>query len=160
MRDEAKLKQEVEASSLKWDAAHGGYITIRDYFGTKPHTDEHSDNAVILLACVNALLAEFVAQGGTLHKDPDTGTYISGSKGGAGDGGFRLSNSTTGKPGSAHKEAMAVDVFDAGDKLDEWITRDILMKYSLFREAKQWTLGEWCHLQTRPPKSGNRSFNP
>lgn len=159
MRDEAKLKQEVEASSQKWEAAHGGYITIRDYFGTKPHTDEHTANAVELLKCVNALLAEFVAQGGTLHKDPDTGTYISGSKGGAGDGGYRLPTTTTGKPGSAHKEAMACDIFDAGDKLDSWITRDILVKHGLFREAMQWT-PTWCHLQTRPPKSGNRSFNP
>lgn len=159
MRDEQQLKQEVEASSLKWEAAHGGYITIRDYFGTKPHTDEHADNAVILLACVNALLTEYVAHGGVLHRDPDTGTYISGSKGGAGDGGYRPSTTTTGKPGSAHKEAMACDVCDADGKLDEWITRDILVRYQLFREATQWTPG-WTHLQTRPPKSGNRSFNP
>lgn len=160
MRDDLQLKAELEISSQKWEADHGGYITIRDYFGTKQHTDEHTANAVELLKCVNALLAEFVAQGGVLQKDPDTRTYISGSKGGAGDGGFRLSNTTTGRPGSAHKEAMGVDVFDKDNLLDEWITRDILVKYSLFREAKQWTLGEWCHLQRRPPKSGNRSFNP
>lgn len=159
MRDDQQLKQEVAASSLKWEAAHGGFITIRDYFGSKQHTDEHTANAVELLKCVNALLAEFVAQGGTLHKDPDTGTYISGSKGGSGDGGYRVPTTTTGRQGSAHKEAMAVDVFDASENLDNWISRDLLVKYDLYREAKQWTPG-WTHLQTRPPKSGNRSFNP
>lgn len=159
MRDEEHLKSELETSSLKWEAAHGGYITLKDYFQEKLRTSEHEDNAVDLMKRVNALLAEFVSQGGVLSKDPDTGTYISGSKGGAGDGGFRLSTTATGRPGSAHKEGKAVDIFDAGDKLDEWITRDILMRHGLFREAKQWTPG-WCHLTTRPPKSLARSYNP
>lgn len=159
MRDDAKLKQEVEASSLKWEAAHGGYVTLGDYFQDKLHDAEQIESADDLLKRVNALLAEYVSFGGILSKDLDTGTYISGSKGGAGDGGFRLSASITGRPGSAHKEAKAVDIFDAGDKLDEWITRDSLMKFGLFREAKQWTEG-WCHLTTRPPKSLARSYNP
>ena len=158
MRDDQQLKSDLETSSLKWEAEHG-YITLADYFKGKPHTDEHANNAVILLARVNALLAEYVSCGGVMVKDPDTGTYISGSKGGAGDGGFGLSTTTTGKPGSAHKEGMAVDVYDAGEKLDEWISRDILVRYGLFREAKQHT-PNWTHLQTREPKSGNRSFNP
>lgn len=159
MRDDEHLKSELETSSLKWEADHGGYVTLRDYFQEKPHNAEQTESADDLLKRVNALLAEFVSQGGVINKDPDTGTYISGSKGGAGDGGFRLSTTATGRPGSAHKEAMAVDIFDAGDKLDEWITRDILVKYNLFREAKQWTIG-WTHLSTRPPKSLARSYNP
>ena len=158
MRDDQQLKSDLETSSLKWEAEHG-YITIADYFKGKPHTDEHANNAVLLLARVNALLAEYVSCGGVMVKDPDTGTYISGSKGGAGDGGYRLSNSATGKPGSAHKEGMAVDVFDPENKLDDWITHEILIKHGLYREARQWTFG-WCHLQTRPPRSLMRSFNP
>ena len=149
----------MKDAAQKWEAEHG-YITLRDYFQDKPHSAEQTENADDLLKRVNDLLAEYVSCGGVLSKDPDTGTYISGSKGGAGDGGFRLSTTATGRPGSAHKEGMAVDVFDAGNKLDEWITRDILVKYGLYREAKQWTLGEWTHLTTRPPRSLARSYNP
>ena len=159
MRDDQRLRQDEDAIMLKWESDHGGYVTLKDYFKDKPHTDEQAGNAVILLARVNALLAEFVACGGILRIDPDTETHISGAKGGAGDGGFRLSDSTTGKPGSAHKSAMAVDIFDPDDKIDEWCTRDHLVKYELFREAKPFTVG-WTHLQTREPKSGNRSFIP
>ena len=157
-RDADALRADMTGAALKWEAEHG-YITLHDYFGDKPHTQDQEANAIELLKCVNALLAEFVAQGGKLEVDQDTGTHISGSKGGHGDGGFRLSNAVTGKPGSAHKEGMAVDVYDAGEKLDEWISRDILVRYGLFREAAPHTIG-WCHLQTREPKSGNRSFNP
>jgi hypothetical protein len=159
MRDDQQLKSDLETSSLKWEAEHGCYITIADYFGTKPHTAEHTENAIELLRCVNAMFAEYVTQGGILHKDPDTGTYISGSKGGAGDGGFRLPDSATGRQGSAHKEAKAVDPYDPDNRIDEWITRDILIKFGLWREARQHSPG-WVHLQTREPKSHMRSFNP
>lgn len=159
MRDDQRLKKDEDAIMLKWESDHGGYVTLKDYFQSKPHTDEHTANATELLARVNALLAEFVDYGGILQIDPDTLTHISGSKGGAGDGGFRLSDSTTGKPGSAHKSAMAVDIYDIGDLIDAWCTRDHLVKYGLWREAKQWSPG-WFHCQTREPKSGNRSFNP
>ena len=139
-------------------------ISIQQYFGTRidnPEvTEEKLENARILLERVNALLDEAFGVAGILVlNDPDTGTQISGSKGGEGGGGFRLSNATTGKPASAHKLAMAVDVFDPENKLDDWITREILIKHGLYREARQWTLG-WCHLQTRPPRSLMRSFNP
>jgi hypothetical protein len=138
-------------------------ISIEEYFGGKINrpdaTPERKANAEVLLRQVNALIDEARTFGIRVQNDPDTGTQISGSKGGAGDGGFRLSTAATGRPGSAHKEGMAVDVFDPGNRLDEWITRDILVKYGLYREAKQWTEG-WCHLTTRPPRSLTRSYNP
>lgn len=135
-----------------------------EYFGVKINhidaTPERISNAITMLGKVNALLLEASTVGGIrLQHNPNTGTLISGSKGGAGDGGFRLTTSSTGKPGSAHKEGMAVDVADIGDKLDTWITRDILVKYGLYREAVKFTPG-WCHLQIREPKSKNRSFLP
>ena len=137
-------------------------ITIADYFGAKisnpDATTERQANATALLLIVNSLLEEAQTHF-RLQPDPDTGTLISGTKGGAGDGGFRLQSSLTGKPGSAHREGMAVDVFDPGNTLDNWITRDILIKYGLWREAAPFT-PLWCHLQTRVPKSGNRSFLP
>jgi hypothetical protein len=158
MRDEEQLKQDIENADLQWSAEHG-YITLRDYFNGKPHTPEQEANAIDLLQRVNACCAEYVADGGVMTIDPDTGTYISGAKGGDNDGGFRLPASTTGKPGSPHRDANGVDVSDQDNKFDEWLTRDTLVKFGLWREAKQHT-PTWAHLQRVPPKSGNRSFNP
>lgn len=135
-------------------------ITINHYFGNKPYPQEHKENAEKLLSAVNALLHEAVDAGVYDYwLDPDTGTQISGSKGGSGDGGYRLPDSTTGKPSSSHKEARGVDIYDPENKLDAWVTRDHLVKYGLYREAAPFTNG-WLHLTDRAPKSGNRSFIP
>jgi hypothetical protein len=138
-------------------------ITLTQYFGHKADhpdaTPERKANAEHLLEQVNALLDDARQRGIARHEDPDTGTYISGSRGGAGDGGFRLQTSTTGSARSAHKEGLAVDVYDPDNALDDWITNPILSAYALYREAAEATPG-WCHLQTRPPRSGARTFNP
>jgi len=143
-------------------------ITTPEYFGAKSHTDAHETAATDLLDRVNRLIAEAVAVGGFESKiDPDTGTEISGIKGGAGDGGFRLPTATTGRQNSSHKEARGIDVYDPGDWLDAWINESEgdngvnskLQKYGLYREAPHATLG-WCHLTTRAPGSGRRTFVP
>ncbi len=135
-------------------------ITKSQYFNGKPHPIEHEVNADTMLAAVNCLLHEAAAAGVYDYWiDPDTNTQISGKKGGAGDGGYRLPDSTTGKAGSSHREGRGVDVYDPENKLDAWITRDHLVKYGLYREAAPFTL-TWCHLTDRAPKSGNRSFIP
>ena len=133
-------------------------ITWEQYFGAKPHTDEQGAFATNLLFRVNMLLDEARAAG-AYHDaiDPDTGSQISGSRGGAGDGGFRLPTATTGATKSAHKEARAVDVFDPQGHLDAWLTDQTLEKYGLYREAPQSTYG-WTHLTTRAPSSGRRTF--
>lgn len=133
-------------------------ITQTQYFGAKPHTEAQDALATDLLMRVNLLIDEAVDAGFVRSIDPDTGTEISGSKGGAGDGGFRLPGATTGAPNSSHKEARAVDVFDPAGKLDAWITDEVLEKYGLYRETPGATFG-WCHLTTRPPKSGKRTFS-
>jgi hypothetical protein len=139
-------------------------INKTDYFGHKithpDATDERQANADALLQRVNDLL-EHAAQEGAYdgQSDPDTGTQISGSRGGAGDGGFRLTTSATGAPGSAHKEGMGVDVYDPENRLDDWLSDDILALYDLYREHPSATPG-WCHLQTRRPRSGRRTFHP
>ena len=144
-------------------------ITIEQYFREKPRTDEHETAAVDLLERVNALIDEAVVAGAFKRTiDPDTGTEISGSRGGAGDGGFRLPNATTGKSLSSHKEAKGVDVFDPYEQLDDWLTafehdgsggNSKLEEYGLYREAPGATPG-WTHLTTRAPGSGRRTFNP
>jgi hypothetical protein len=139
-------------------------ISLEEYFGIKGKhpdcTQQRRANAVQLMSRVNTLLARAAEDGAyEWEVDPDTGTNISGTRGGAGDGGFRLSTSTTGAPGSAHKEAQAVDIYDPDGALDEWITDEVLQQCGLYREHPAQTMG-WCHLQTRAPKSGNRTFYP
>lgn len=147
----------MTGAALKWEAEHG-YITLHDYFGDKPRTQEQADNATELLRRVNGLLAEYVASGGVMTIDKDTGTYISGAKGGSGDGGFRLPDSTTGAPNSKHRKAQAVDVSDQAEGLDEWLSDKMLTKHGLYRESPLVTI-TWCHLQSMPPGSGNRTYS-
>lgn len=139
-------------------------LTIGEYFGAKfthpDATEARKGNARELLFRVNRLLGAAEEAGVYVAPiDPDTGTCISGSKGGAGDGGFRLQSSTTGAAKSQHKEGSAVDVYDPGDVLDNWITDEILEAYGLFRERQTKTSG-WAHLQSHPPGSGHRTFDP
>lgn len=143
-------------------------ITLTQYFAGKPHAPGLEAVADELLDKVNRLLAE-AHDAGEFGRPvcPNTGSEISGSKGGSGDGGFRLSTATTGAATSSHKEARAVDVYDPGGRLDEWLDQfehgvgdnSKLAEYGLYREAPSATPG-WCHLSTRAPKSGRRTFNP
>ncbi len=143
-------------------------ITSEQYFQAKPHTQEDDIVADDLLVRVNALCEEAERLGLlALLTCPNTGTQISGSKGGSGDGGFRLATATTGATNSAHKEAMAVDVYDPAGALDEWLDafehgvgdNTMLEQHGLYREAPAST-PSWTHLQTRRPRSGRRTFQP
>jgi len=144
-------------------------ITIEQYFGNKAHTPAQETLARDLLWRVEALWAEAVADGVPRHIDPDTGTEISGSRGGAGDGGFRLPTATTGQGLSSHKEARGVDPFDKDDEFDNWLNQfessdgeggnSKLEEYGLHREHPS-TTRTWCHLTTRAPRSGKRTFYP
>lgn len=143
-------------------------ITQEQYFGQKEHTSDQGLTAEALLAKVNALKTEYHEVTGTMPlADPDTGTEISGSKGGSGDGGFRLPNAATGKPMSAHKRAHAVDCFDPRDGFDRWLDgfegadgyNSKLEEYGLYREHPDDTPG-WCHLQDVAPGSKRRTFKP
>jgi len=142
-------------------------ITLAQYFASKPHDAGHDVFADELLGAVNALLAEAESAGVKVPPCPNTGTQISGSKGGSGDGGFRLTTATTGVATSSHKEARAVDVYDPVGALDDWLDlfehgagdNHKLAEHGLFREAPNATSG-WCHLSIRAPKSGRRTFVP
>ena len=135
-------------------------ITLQDYFGDKPHPTEYNLNALTLLYRVNNLLAAYTTDTGKLPEiNPITGSQVSGSKGG--DGGFRLPTSTTGSSKSAHKQGMAIDLVDHDQHLDKWLDAkpDALIKYDLYREEPASTVN-WCHLSTRKPLSGKRTFKP
>lgn len=154
-------------------------ITAHQYFGPKADSPECTPqikwNADKLLLAVNGLLDE-AREAGVYDDaiDPDTGTCISGAKGGNGDGGFRLASSTTGSVKSMHRRARAVDVYDPDSRLDDWLTtfdlaggnrNTMLDKHGLYREASESTKGgtpaqDWCHLQDMAPGSGHSTFNP
>jgi hypothetical protein len=142
----------------------GDVITLQDYFGAKILNPEVTEtfklNAQGLLDRVNDLLGEARVVG--VYQDwidVDTGTRISGTRGGSGDGGFRLSTSTTGAPGSQHRKARAVDIVDPVNNLDVWLTDECLSRHGLYREEPSKT-PKWCHLSSHPPSSGKRTFVP
>ncbi len=137
-------------------------ITIDQYFGpflghplVKP---EHLDHARELLARVNALLALAEQEGVTLEINPKTGSLISG----AGAGGWRMPDAVVGAAYSSHKEGRGIDIYDPFDgDLDAWCLAHPrhLIGHGLYMEHPAATKG-WCHLTTRPPRSGNRVFYP
>lgn len=142
-------------------------ITAEQYFAAKAHSPEQDILADDLLTRVNELRDEIERDGVHRQTCPNTGSEISGSKGGSGDGGFRLPTATTGADHSSHKEAKAVDVYDPGDYIDGWLDQfevgvgdnTKLAEYGLYREAPAST-PTWSHWTTRPPRSGRRTFNP
>lgn len=142
-------------------------ISLVQYFA-KPHTDGQEAAALDLLARVADLRQEYyAATGAGPDIDPDTGNEISGAHGGDGDGGFRLPSATTGAPNSSHKQACAVDCSDQDNAFDAWLDQfergdgdnSMLARHGLYREAPAST-PSWCHLTTRAPGSGRRTFNP
>lgn len=118
-------------------------------------TQDRLENINDLIPPVNALLAKAKAAGIPLPINPKTGTQVSGEQ----YGGFRPQTCPIGAPLSAHKQGMAVDIYDPTNALDAWITDDVLRECGLYREAPKATPG-WTHLTTRRPGSGNRTFVP
>jgi len=148
-------------------------ITREHYFGAKEHTPEHEAAFDDLIDRRQQLREEYyAATGAEPDIDPDTGTEISGKKGGSGDGGFRLSTATTGTTDSSHKEARGLDDSDQQNKFDAWLDQfevpmldgrpggnTKLEEYGLYREHPSKTI-TWCHLTTRAPGSKKRTFMP
>jgi hypothetical protein len=150
-------------------------ITLQDYFGRyAQHPDARPgmwSSADDLLGRVNELKEWAKAAGIAVDEiDADTGSEISGSSvaSGGGNGGFRPQDCPVGAPDSAHKQACALDDFDPSNALDNWISEFdendgrknvILEKFGLYREHPDATPG-WCHLTTRRPGSGKRTYRP
>lgn len=63
--------------------------------------------------------------------------------------------------GSRHLHCLAIDLEDRNGALDAWCMANlaVLEELGLWLEHPDATPG-WCHLQTCPPRSGNRIFNP
>jgi hypothetical protein len=134
-------------------------ITFEEYFGPwlgcPDATEDRQDNARELLAAVGSLLEAASSASVPLPTNPVTGSRVAGVQ----YGGFRPQKCQQGADHSAHKEGAAVDVFDPSGELDGWLSDDILERFDLYREHPSVTRG-WCHLSTRPPGSGRRTFFP
>jgi hypothetical protein len=136
-------------------------ITLDQYAGFWAGHEDWSPacqrEAKILLDRVNALIAEYEAKGKKVAINSFTKSQISGAK----YGGFRTQDCPVGAPRSSHKLGMAVDIIDRDNALDDWITAnpDVLVTHDLYREAPEKTKS-WCHLSTKAPKSGKRTFLP
>lgn len=142
-------------------------ITIDEYFGpwvlSDDVTAERLQNAKRLLDCVNRLLDAATEDMVTVPVNKETKSQVAGEQ----YGGFRPQDCPIGaqpsakngwKP-SAHKNAEAVDVYDPNEHLDDWITDELLEEFDLYREHPTSTRS-WCHLTTRRPGSGRRTFYP
>ena len=64
-------------------------------------------------------------------------------------------------PKSKHMTGQAIDLADPEGDLDEWCmaNAEVLEGLELWLEHPAATKS-WCHLQSVPPKSGNRVFYP
>ena len=106
---------------------------------------------------VNLLLGQAKEQGVTLELHPSTGTLVS--------SGWRPPAVNKATPGAAlrskHMTGHAIDIYDPDGDLDEWCLNHLhaLESLGLYLEHPSATKG-WCHLQTLPPRSGNRVFYP
>jgi hypothetical protein len=148
-------------------------ITKEQYFGAKVHTPEHEAAFDSVNDRRQRLRDEYyLSTGREPDIDPDTGTEISGKKGGSGDGGFREQTTATGATDSPHKGARAIDDSDQKDEFDAWLDQfevpmpngqpggnTKLEEYGLYREHPSKT-PTWVHLTDRAPGSGKRTFMP
>jgi hypothetical protein len=93
----------------------------------------------------------------TVESSPATGSPIS--------SGWRPMAVNARVPGAAprskHMSGQAVDLYDPEGDLDDWCMahQDRLAAAGLWLEHPSATKS-WCHLQSLPPKSGNRVFYP
>lgn len=143
-------------------------ITTEDYF-TGPGrvrrdlaypadlTSEIRDNAAETVRRVNLILFS-MAQGGVVLKvDPSTGSLS--------HSGWRPPAVNAATKGAAKKSnhmlGLADDLFDPDGALDAWCLANlpVLEEVGLWLEHPDAT-PEWCHLQIRAPRSGNRVFRP
>lgn len=122
-------------------------ITVDDYLmGRKGGlTFELMENALDTVEKVNLLLAAFgetrkVSSG---YRPPEVNAKVGGAK------------------KSNHMLCKACDLADLDGSLDKWCmeNQEKLAEIGLWLEHPSKTQG-WCHVQTVPPKSGNRVFYP
>ena len=118
------------------------------------------ENSVKLLKAVNALMVTADSEGVVFPINPVTQSQISGDQ----FGGFRPMSCPVGAAGSAHKQGMAVDIFDPKGEIDAWCVENVekgglLERFGIYIEHPAHT-DKWSHWTIRRPQSGKRVFIP
>ena len=136
------------------------HITAAEYFGRfighHDATEQVRKAADVLLDRVNRLITHLATKKMVHFRiNPLTKSLITGE----GQGGFRPQDSGQGAPNSSHKEGRGIDLYDPDGEIDDNIDDAMLEEFGLYREHPAATR-RWCHLTTRPPRSGKRSFYP
>lgn len=125
-------------------------ITLEDYFGRVSHIAVPDDmvinNATELLSRVNALMAS-LGMKTTVNSGWRPPAYNA-----------TIPNAA---PNSKHCTGNAIDLADPDGELDDILFKNPthLIEHELWMEHPLATKG-WCHLQSIPPRSGNRIFFP
>lgn len=136
-------------------------LHVEQYFGKwlahKDVTMPIIDNAKALCLEVNALMARMELDGFIFKVNPNTQSVV----GGETLGGFRPQDCGLGAPMSAHKQGLAVDLYDPDNTIDAWIMAHPLLikEFDLYFEHPIATRF-WSHWTIRKPKSGKRIFYP
>lgn len=132
-------------------------FTLDEYFGQHQSNPKAIENAMKLLAACTELQGYLAADGVIFHVNPATRTVISGNT----YGGFRPQCCPQGAANSAHKTGQAVDIYDPGNKIDDYLMehQDLLETCGIYIEHPGKTPG-WSHWGIRPPASGRHVFMP
>lgn len=116
-------------------------------------------NAAVTVERVNEFLKAAREAGCTVESHPRTGTPVS--------SGWRPPQVNAATPSAAvrskHMTGEACDIYDPDGDLDDFAMTEAgqatLAWCALWHEHPSATKG-WIHLQTRPPRSGKRTFYP
>lgn len=113
-----------------------------------------------LLSRVNALMMIAMKDKVLFLDNPNTKSQVSGET----FGGFRPQDCPIGAPGSAHKEGLAVDLYDPVGKIDKWllespVAQKAIEDLDMYFEHPNATVG-WSHWSIKRPLSGKRFFIP
>lgn len=138
-------------------------ITLADYFmGRREQyplalTPEIERNAARTVALANELIVLAKGAGFVVKLSPRTGSLVS--------SGWRPPQINSGAGGAArsrHLSGEACDLYDPDNRLDAFCFAQadrVLKDLGLWLESPTATPG-WCHVQTKPPRSGRRVFLP
>ena len=140
-------------------------ITVADYFMGRREkyplalTPDIEREAYRTVDLANKLLAQAQTYGVTVDSHPVNKSPVS--------SGWRPPEVNAATPNAAtkskHMTGQAIDIYDPDGDLDTWLmTGDgqaALTALGLWHEHPSATKG-WAHVQTVPPRSGNRTFYP
>lgn len=124
-------------------------ISKAQYLGihakSKELTPVRLANCDRLLTAVNRLMQFCLSHGIAFKINPKTGSQISGET----NGGFRQQSCSIGSPKSAHKECLAVDVYDPIGEIDTFLmtnpeAQELAKELGFYFEHPSATIG-WSH---------------